>query len=190
MMLGIAASSSIVVPSGRFSQGGHSSVMNSAIPNATGIADQHRDRRGHERAVDRRQRAEFLGDRVPRSVDEKAEAEMPQRRQRAGDQRNDDAAEDQQHEQPRKQRSAPRNIVSPGGPRAPLLSRCAFDRDVCRHDLLLRRCSCRTWEAGEPSRVATGCQEPWPVHTGLPSGPTICFPALLDHADHAAGIGT
>ncbi len=37
MMLGIAASSSIIVASGRFSQTGDSSVMNSAIPNATGM---------------------------------------------------------------------------------------------------------------------------------------------------------
>ena len=38
MMLGIAASNSIIVDSGRLSQLGHNSVMNSAIPNATGIA--------------------------------------------------------------------------------------------------------------------------------------------------------
>ena len=37
MMLGIAASSSIIVPSGRFSQTGHNSVMNSATPKATGM---------------------------------------------------------------------------------------------------------------------------------------------------------
>ncbi len=36
MMLGIAASSSIAVPSGRFSHGGQSSVRNSAMPKLTG----------------------------------------------------------------------------------------------------------------------------------------------------------
>ena len=37
MMLGIAASSSIIVASGRFSQIGQISVMNTATPNATGM---------------------------------------------------------------------------------------------------------------------------------------------------------
>ena len=37
MMLGIAASSSIIVASGRLSHFGHISVMNTATPKATGM---------------------------------------------------------------------------------------------------------------------------------------------------------
>ena len=37
MMLGIAASNSMAVPSGRLSHGGESSVKNSAIPKLTGM---------------------------------------------------------------------------------------------------------------------------------------------------------
>ena len=61
--------------------------------------DQHRDRRGDEGAVDRRQRTEFLGDRVPHIGDEETRTEGRQRRQRARDQRCEDAAEQQQHDQ-------------------------------------------------------------------------------------------
>ena len=39
MMLGTAARSSTETPMGRFSQGGHSSVRNSAIPKPVGTAN-------------------------------------------------------------------------------------------------------------------------------------------------------
>ena len=58
--------------------------------------DQHRDERRDERAVDRRERTELLGDRVPALLEQKVEAERLQRRQRALDQGEDDAAEDDQ----------------------------------------------------------------------------------------------
>ena len=38
--------------------------------------DQHGDQRGDDGAVDRRQRAEFLGDRIPALGDQEAEAEL------------------------------------------------------------------------------------------------------------------
>src|SRR5581483_2197698 len=60
-------------------------------------ADEHGDQGGDHGAVDRRQRAEFLGDRVPSLGDEEAEAESLEGGQRTVDQRNDDAAEQQQH---------------------------------------------------------------------------------------------
>ena len=59
--------------------------------------DQHGDERRHDGAVDRREGAEFFGDRVPTLGHQKTEAEGAQRRQGAVDQRNNDAAEDDEH---------------------------------------------------------------------------------------------
>ena len=77
------ASSSIAVPSGRLqparAQLGEEQRDAEARP---ALPISMRDHRGDQRAVDRRQRAELLGDRVPVSVDEEAEAERAQRRQR------------------------------------------------------------------------------------------------------------
>ena len=59
MMTGMPASSSIAMPSGRFSQSGHSSVMKMAMPKLTGTPNSMAISRGDQRAVDRRQRAEL-----------------------------------------------------------------------------------------------------------------------------------
>src|SRR5215472_10033099 len=59
--------------------------------------DQHRDERGDKRAVDRRQRAEFLRNRVPALLDEEIQTKGTQRRQRPIDEGNNDATEDDQH---------------------------------------------------------------------------------------------
>src|SRR5262249_39330944 len=59
--------------------------------------DQHRDERGDEGAVDRRQRAEFLRNRVPALLDEEIQPEGAQRRQRPIDERDNDTTEDDQH---------------------------------------------------------------------------------------------
>ena len=59
--------------------------------------DQHGDGRGDQRAVDRRQRAEALGDRVPRFVEQEGEAEGAERRRGADDQGDDDTAQQRQH---------------------------------------------------------------------------------------------
>ena len=74
MMRGIAASSSIAVPSGRFSQVGDSSVRKQRDAEADRDGDDHRDGRGHQRAEDRHQRAEFLLDRVPVVVDQETKS--------------------------------------------------------------------------------------------------------------------
>ena len=63
-----------------------------------GDADQHGDQRGDDGAVDRSDRAEFLGYRVPALGGEEAKAELSERRQRPEDQRKDDAAENNQDE--------------------------------------------------------------------------------------------
>ena len=49
---------------------GHISVRNSAMPKLTGTPISERDRRGDQRAVDRRQRAEVARDRIPDVGDE------------------------------------------------------------------------------------------------------------------------
>ena len=59
--------------------------------------DQHGDERGDEGPVNRRQCAEFFGDRIPTIGGQESEAESPKRRQRPLDQCNDDAAQEQQH---------------------------------------------------------------------------------------------
>src|SRR5262249_14255870 len=50
-----------------------------------------------ERAVDRRQRAEFLRNRVPALLDEEIQTKGTQRRQRPIDEGNNDPAEDDEH---------------------------------------------------------------------------------------------
>ena len=59
--------------------------------------DQHGDERRNDGAVDRRDGAEFFGDRIPGLFIEEAHAERAQRRQRPPDQRDDDTAEDDQN---------------------------------------------------------------------------------------------
>src|SRR5262249_24316772 len=54
--------------------------------------DQHGDEGGDKGAVDRGERAEALGDRIPPFLDEEIEAERLQRRHGADDQGEDDAA--------------------------------------------------------------------------------------------------
>ena len=76
MMLGTAASSSTATPMGRLSIGGQSSVRNRAMPKPVGTAMSHRDHRGHHRAVDRRQRAELVGDRIPDLARDERETEV------------------------------------------------------------------------------------------------------------------
>ena len=66
MMLGIAASSSIAVAERPLQPSRAQFGDEQRDPEAHRNADQQRDQRGDERAVDRRERAEFLGDRVPR----------------------------------------------------------------------------------------------------------------------------
>ena len=60
-------------------------------------ADNHGNDRRDDGAVDRRERAELLGHRVPFFGGEKAEAERLERQPGAVDQGNDDAAQQQQH---------------------------------------------------------------------------------------------
>ena len=75
--------------------------------------DQHGDEGGDQRAVDRRQRAEFLGDRVPVVRDKKSESERSKRRKRADDQRDDHAAEHDEHHHRRGLRSNAVKTASP-----------------------------------------------------------------------------
>ena len=98
MMLGIAANSSIIVASGRFSQIGQISVRKTRHPERDRDADRHRNGRGDQGSVDWRERAELVGHRVPDIGVDKGDAEGSQRGNRALDQRSDDAAEDQQNE--------------------------------------------------------------------------------------------
>src|SRR5271166_5372630 len=59
--------------------------------------ENHGDRGSDQRAVDRRERAEFFRNRVPYLRGEEAEPERLDRGEGADDQRPDDAAENQQH---------------------------------------------------------------------------------------------
>ena len=65
--------------------------------------DEHRQNRGDECAVDRGQRAELLGDRIPGFRVEEGPTEMFDRRKRADDQREHHAGKNGQHEQRRAQ---------------------------------------------------------------------------------------
>ena len=67
------------------------------MPRPIGTAMTMRDERGDQGAVDGRQGAEILGDRIPGLGGQEAEAELRQRRRGAVDQRKDHAAEQQQH---------------------------------------------------------------------------------------------
>ncbi len=64
---------------------------------ADGNADQHGDEGSQERAVDRRQGAEFLGDRVPALRSKEVEAEGAPSGKRAMHERQHDARENHQH---------------------------------------------------------------------------------------------
>ena len=99
MIEGMPASSSMAMPIGRRSHCGQSSVRKIAMPRPTGIAIDHRDHRGHQRAVDRTERAEHrrIGRRRPPRRRQEREAELLDRRPGARDQGENDAAEDQQH---------------------------------------------------------------------------------------------
>jgi hypothetical protein len=72
MIDGIAASSSIAVPSGRLSQVGESSVRKSAMPKLAGTPIASAMKEVRRRPEDRHQRAELLLDRVPSSLHRKA----------------------------------------------------------------------------------------------------------------------
>ena len=64
-MLGMPASSSMAMPIGRRSHMRAQLGEEHRDQQADRHGDQHGDQRGDERAVDRRQRAELLGDRIP-----------------------------------------------------------------------------------------------------------------------------
>ena len=64
---------------------------------ANRYGDQHGDERGNQRAVYRGQRTILVRHRVPALADKKAEAECPECGQRTADQRDDDAAQQQQY---------------------------------------------------------------------------------------------
>ena len=114
--------------------------------------DQHRNKRRDEGAVDRRERAEFLHNRVPALLDKEVEAESAERRQRAVDEGNNDAAEDDQHPE---RRGAGENAedeidatqpIKRFGPRGKPVGRdhIALQRDVDHGQLNgpLRRAAC------------------------------------------------
>src|SRR5271169_6025394 len=74
--------------------------------------DQHRDGRSDDGPVDRRERPELLGHRVPDFGEHEREPEGTQRRDRTLDQGDDDAAEDQQNEQCEEERQRTKNRVA------------------------------------------------------------------------------
>ncbi len=79
-------------------------------------ADRHRDnesndRRG-DRAVDRHQRAEFLAGWIPVGGPQEAQTELLDRRQRGDDQRNDDAAEQQERDDRGEARETAENNIA------------------------------------------------------------------------------
>ncbi len=75
-MLGIAASSSIAMPSGRLSQAGDNSVRKQRDAEAHRNGDQQRDKRGDQGSVNRDQRAEDLVRRIPLFGPQKGKAKL------------------------------------------------------------------------------------------------------------------
>ncbi len=118
--------------------------------------DQHGDERGDHGAVDRRQRAEFLGDGIPALRGQEAEAEVLQRRHRADDQRQDDAAQQQQQ---------------PGAPQH------ASDCETCCRSIAggpepwLRETGCGARTAVTLHRHINHVAPPGGLHVPLPSDP-------------------
>ena len=76
-------------------------------------ADGERDRRGHQRAVDRRQRAEVHRHRIPGVGDEKAESELLECRDRSPRQRADDPDQREQDDEREEHRRALEQQVLP-----------------------------------------------------------------------------
>ena len=93
-------------------------------------------------AVDRRQRAELLGDRVPRSVMRKPKPKSRSAGQRADDQRQEHAAEQHQHGDRRGARQAAEDRVAAAAAAAGLRGA----RSIVRRRRRPRRsqCDCRT----------------------------------------------
>ena len=126
------------MPIGRRSHCGHSSVRKKAIISPDRNGDHHGDQRGDECSVDRRERAEFLGDRIPPLGGQEVEAERFESRQRPVDQRDDHAAEQQKHGNRRAARQMAENgiaetkAIEHSGPRGPgnVHDRSIFQRHV------------------------------------------------------------
>ena len=77
MMLGMPASSSIAMPIGRRSHMRAQLGEEHRDQQADRHRDQHRDQRRDQRAVDRRERAELLGDRIPALLPEESRTRTP-----------------------------------------------------------------------------------------------------------------
>ena len=97
MMLGIPANSSMAVPIGRRNDGRTQLGEKDGDSDAQRHRDHHCNGGGDDSSVNRRERAEFLGDRIPNLSRKKAQAERLKRRDRALDQRCDHPAKDQQN---------------------------------------------------------------------------------------------
>src|SRR4029077_15486703 len=74
--------------------------------------NEHGNERGHNRSVNRRGRAEILGDGVPALGNQEAKAELPQRRRCTVQQRSDDAAENDEDGDRRSARQLKENSVA------------------------------------------------------------------------------
>ena len=96
--------------------------------------DHHRQRGADDRAVDRRERAELFGDRIPVVRSEEVPAERFERQPRARDQRDHDADEDRDHDQ----RGAERHHTKARVAAAEPAQRCASRRRgevFCQSDI-------------------------------------------------------
>ena len=87
----------MAVPMVRFRRSGQISVRKIAMPRLMGTPMSMAMSRGDDRPVDRRQRTELLGDRVPFLGDQEVEAESAPGWQRAMHQSGDDAGEQREH---------------------------------------------------------------------------------------------
>src|SRR3974390_69388 len=147
MIEGMPASSSMAIPIGRRSHCGHSSVRKIAIPIPTGIAISI--------AMKEVTNGPYIGPTAPRTGratqaqrQQKREAVFPHRRPGAHDQRQDDAAEDQEHrdragagDPVESDVSEPEGTERPGAIKAPLNFDClvdvALNGHVCHANPLL-----------------------------------------------------
>ena len=175
--------------------------------------DHHRDHRGHQRAVERAERAEHrrIGRRRPPRRQQEGKSECPHRRPGARDQRQNDAAENQQHRNradagdPVKSNVAELEsverlgaIVRSGGfhhialnghvcHANPLtcLARSARAPDAMRRngELPIRGRSCLA-EIGPGSAERRTSAAPHPGHQTFSSALDVGRPGLLDQLDH------
>jgi hypothetical protein len=93
-----------------------------------GYGKQHGDQRSDHRSVDRRQRTELIGDRIPDLAGDEGKSKVRQRRPGAAQERDGHSAQNQQHQQRRNESGRAENSLEEQLP-------CSVPRIYDRHDV-------------------------------------------------------